>query len=393
MKILHAFRLFSLQTGGGTVDLMHKVMRALCERGHEVTLYTSDYKIDQEYLSMLIPIKVVVMHSALYYKGFYVMPELDKVARENVNKFDVIHLHAQRSLLHTPICHYAIQYGVPYVIDAHGSTPMFNKVLAKRVYDSLFGKYIYDNCSQFIAENRLGEKEYIDLGIVTPKITVITPPKDRITIINPPLAVERFDELPSDQLFRRKFNLPGKKVIMFMGRIHKVKGINYLIDGFNELLKIRRDAALVIVGSDDGDMGNLKRQVKSLGIGEYVLFTGFLSGSEKLSALVAADVAAQTSIYEQGAWCPMEAMLCGTPVVISSHTGAGQDIEDTGGGYLVDIYNAQEMASTINYVLDNQEEAREKAKNGAEYIRRNLSLTTSIAKYEAVYEKCLNVKR
>lgn len=389
MKILHAFRLFSLQTGGGTVDLMYKIMKALCNLGHEVTLYTTDFELDQEYLDSLIPVKYKVVRS---YTSLNIMPSLGNLCREDIRNYDIIHLHAQRSLMHPVICHHAIKNGIPYVIDAHGSTPIFNKRVIKNIYDSTVGQYIYNNCSQFIAENKLGENEYVELGIVSPRITVITPPRDRITIINPPMEVEGFNMLPDGKLFKDEYQLPDKKIIMFLGRINKVKGINYLIDGFYELLKSRKDIILVIAGSDDGDLDNLKRQVGKLGIDKFVVFTGFVNGMVKLSGLVAASVVVQPSVYEQGAWCPLEALLCGTPAIVSSHTGAGLDMKEIDGGYLVDIYNPQEVALTIDYVLNHQEEARARAEKGAEYIRTNLSLATSIQKYEAMYEKCLGVK-
>ena len=52
MKILHIFDFFSPH-GGGTVDLLYKLSRALAQREHEVAIYTSDFKLDQEYIDSL----------------------------------------------------------------------------------------------------------------------------------------------------------------------------------------------------------------------------------------------------------------------------------------------------------------------------------------------------
>lgn len=389
MKILHVFSYFSLQTGGGTVDLIYKITKALSDRGHQVTIWTSDYEEDMDYVNSLKPVNVELLHSVFSFSGLHIIPELDFKAWDNLKKFDIIHLHAQRSLLHMPICKYAIRYKIPYVIDAHGSTPMFTKKFFKMVYDKFYGRKIYSHCSQFIAENKLGESEYIELGIVQPKITIIMPPKEMITIINPPMDVESFEYLPTADLFRSQYKLNNKKIVMFLGRLHKIKGIKYLIDGFAELRKRRGDVVLVIAGADDGDKLNLENQIRQLQLDD-VIFTGYITGQMKLSALVSADVLVQSSVYEQGAWCPLEAILCGTPAIVSEHTGAGMDMLNIAGGYLVNIYNKKQMADKIDWVLNNQAEARAKALQGAEYIKNNLSLTASVSKYEDMYLKCLN---
>ena len=66
------------------------------------------------------------------------------------------------------------------------------------------------------------------------------------------------------------------------------------------------DLFLVLVGPDDGHMAECKKIVEDLGISRNVLFTGFLGGEHKNSALVDADIVVQLSRFEQGAWAPLE---------------------------------------------------------------------------------------
>src|SRR5207245_11567707 len=99
-----------------------------------------------------------------------------------------------------------------------------------------------------------------------------------------------------------------------------------------------------------------------------VRFTGFLGGEDKLAALVDADVVVQTSRYEQGAWAPFEAVLCGTPIVVSRNSGAGEDVKRIDAGYLVDFGDRAELRDTLAYVLDHPDEARQKARTAKAYI-------------------------
>ena len=82
-------------------------------------------------------------------------------------------------------------------------------------------------------------------------------------------------------------------------------------------------------------MTECKKIVSDLNIEDRVVFTGFLGGEYKNSALVDSDIVVQLSRQEQGAWAPLEAVLCETPIVVTDHTGTGEDIKRMDAGYLV----------------------------------------------------------
>ncbi|MFC1908808.1 glycosyltransferase family 4 protein [Chloroflexota bacterium] len=207
----------------------------------------------------------------------------------------------------------------------------------------------------------------------------------------PPFAIEEFAELPPPGLFRQKYNLKETHIILFLGRIHRIKGLDFLVESFNELARLRSDVILVIVGNDDGYKSTLDRLIDKLDLTDKVLFAGFLSGAEKLSALVDADVMVQTSVYEQGAWAPFEAVLCDTPIIVSSNSGAGEDVKKVDAGYLVEYGNKDDLSDRIRYVIDNPAEAQKKTHKAKEYIKSNLSLAKGIEKYEKLYEDVLQV--
>ena len=177
---------------------------------------------------------------------------------------------------------------------------------------------------------------------------------------------------------------------MFFGRINWVKGIDFLLESFYELTLRRNDVILVIVGPDDGYNSTLIDMINKLKLTNKVLFTGFLGGVSKLPALVDASVVVQTSRYEQGAWAPFEAVLCGTPIVVSKHTGAGEDVKRIDAGYLVNIDNKAELASIISRILDDPSKAKEKARKAAKYIEKNISMRKKIADYENLYLRCIS---
>jgi len=389
MKIVQAFDFLSLPHGGGTVDVVYRLSRALAQRGHEVVIYTSDFELDKEYVDSVPGVKVYPFHSWLNLLGLQLMPGMIGETKKRLKDFDIIHLHCFRSFQNIVIHHYAKRYGVPYVLDTHGSLPRtargkeWFKWLSKWLFDFSFGYKILRDASKVIAETEVGFSEYKGFGVNQNKIVLLTPP----------FIVEDYSQLPPLGHFRDRYNIKDKRIILFLGRIHWIKGLDFLVESFYQLSQDRSDVTLVIVGPDDGYKPTLEGLISKLNLSDKVLFTGFLGGEEKLSALVDADVMVQTSIYEEGTGVPFEAILCNTPIIVSKNTSASENVSKIDAGYLVEYGNTKELSNTIQHILDNPAEAESKTQRAQEYIKANLSLEKEIEKYESLYADCIAAEK
>ncbi|MFC1945701.1 glycosyltransferase family 4 protein [Chloroflexota bacterium] len=381
MKILQVFDFFSPH-GGGTVDLLGKISGALAGKGHEVEIYTSDYKLDEGYIAALPEVTIRPFHCVMALANYYYAPGFKRAVQKHLSDFDVAHLHCFRSYQNIVISREAPRAGVPYVLDTHGSLPRQTpgttdgKAPLRSLFDMFWGKRILNNAGRLVAETQLGMSEYRQVGV----------PEERIALVPPPFETQAFADLPQPGAFRRRFGLENKKIVMFLGRIHRIKGLDVLAAGFTELAKREPAARLVIVGNDDGYKAALEKLIKRLGIAEKVIFAGFLNGPEKLEALVDADVVAQTSRYEQGAWAPFEAVLCGTPIVVSDNSGAGEDVAKHEAGYLAAFGDEKDLAEKLAWVLANPQEAGRKTARARQHIITDLSLEKGIERYEQLYQ-------
>jgi glycosyltransferase involved in cell wall biosynthesis len=380
MRILHAFLFFSVRTGGGTTDLLYKLARAQASRGHEVTIYTGDHGLDLSYVRSLSGVRVRAFRSWMNC-GFYLMPGLISAARREIAYFDVIHLHVYRSFQNIVISHFAKKSGIPYVMDSHGSLGRFaRKRRVKAAFDRLVGQRLLRDAARCVGETEMGVREYLACGVAP----------DKVVRIPPSFPIEEFAGLPASGLFRQRFGIDDScRIVMFLGRIHWIKGIDILTEAFAQLARRRSDVRLFIVGPDDGYRSTLEALIDRLGIRDRVVFTGFLAGNEKLSALVDADVIVQTSRYEQGAWAPIEGVLCGTPIIVSDNSGAGEDVRRMDAGYLVEFGNRDDLSRTIEYVLDHRAEARAKALSAKAYVEKHLSMDQCVEQYDRLYDDCL----
>jgi len=372
MKILQVFDFLSLPHGGGTVDIVYRLSKALSARGHEVTICTGDHEIDYEYLSGLdeTGVGLKMYHSYFNKHGVYLMPRLAKL---DISGYDLIHLHCYRSLQNIILTQKATKHKIPYIIDAHGSTVPRSgwKRLLLGAYDMLFGVDMTGRAKFVIAETDTGVAEWKRLGVK----------REQIRVQHPLLDTLEFDVLP----ITKNVN---PFTILFLGRIHQAKGIDILLEAFQKLVR-GRDIRLVIAGQDDGYLEPLMALVSKVGLQDRVSFTGFINGQDKLSALVDANVLVQPSRNEAGARPSLEAIMSGTPVIVSRDTGAGREIARFDGGLLFKSGDAEGLANAIREIIEKPEEAKVRTEKAREYIIDNLSLDKQISQYEKLYQEVL----
>jgi glycosyltransferase involved in cell wall biosynthesis len=379
MNILQVFDVFSPYESGTGV-LLYQLSKALAERGHKVTIICGDWKIDQSYIDSLKGVEVLPFHIQCKPFGFPIMPSMVSWVRDNLNKFDIIHQHSYRNFANIIIRHYAVKYHIPYILDTHGSFPRIGKEQLKWIFDTSIGNSVVRDSCKVVAETNVNIKDYLKGSIPQEKIVLLPPP---------PCNVEDFDKLPEKGLFRRKYHLEDRRIVIFLGRIHWIKGLRFLVDTFSELTKDRNDVVLVIVGNDDGYKLVLEGMIDRLRLIGKVLFTGYLGGNDKLSALMDADVFVQTSRFESGVGAPIEAVLCGTPIIVTRDTGSGEDVARMDAGYLTDFGDISGFKKQIEFILTHPFETKGKTIKAQTYIRTNLSMKAKVKEYESLYEVCI----
>jgi glycosyltransferase involved in cell wall biosynthesis len=126
----------------------------------------------------------------------------------------------------------------------------------------------------------------------------------------------------------------GKRIVLFMARIHPKKGCDLLIEAFARSAAADATLHLVIAGPDPAGMrDSLERLARRLGVGDRITWTGMLTGGLKWSALRAAEVFALTSHQENFGIAVAEALAMGIPVLISKQVNIWREIVDAGAGH------------------------------------------------------------
>ncbi len=391
MKILQVVPYFPpAYAFGGPVKIVYEVSRELVKRGHEVVVYASDAKDLKSKLN-INPFKVVDGIMAYYFRNLLmtsvnklkllITPQLISHAKEELKKFDVIHLHEYRTFQNIVVHHYARKYGVPYILQAHGSLPRISSWRRlKGVYDVLFGYRLLRDASKVIALSEVEAEQYRGMGV----------PEEKIAIIPNGIDLSEYAELPPKGAFKKKFNIPeDKKIIFYLGRIHKIKGIDLLVKAYAYLTKKVgcKDAVLVIAGPNDGYLKEVQELTDRLGVSKDVLFTGPLYGRDKLEAYVDSEFYVLPSRYETFPMAVLEAYACGKPV-IACDIGELRNLVVKGKtGLLIDVGDVDQLANAIFSLLNNERKIEEMSLMVKQYVKSNFLIEKVVEKLEKVYEE------
>jgi len=384
MKILQVTNFFKPSwEAGGPPRVAYEISKKLVEKGHEVTVYTTDgfkWRLDVEknkpvYVDGIRTYYFRNLSSYLTKRVFPIPYYAPLVTKKEIMNFDVIHVH-EGNVLGTIISYYAKKYKVPYILQAHGflaSKLEGKRSLKGKMWDILFEYRTLYGAKKVLALTETEAKDYKKMGIN----------ENKIEIIPNGIDLEQYKHLPKKGRFRKKYGLKDReKIILYLGRINRTKGIDLLANAFANLSKKLDNIRLVLVGPDDGYRSELEKLIEALKINDKVLFTGFVSNEEKLAALVDADVFVTPS-FSGFPVTFLEACACGVPIITTTN-GDKLDWIHNKVGYVVE-YNREKLANAIYNVIYDKELRMRLGKNGRKLAREEFDWSKIIQKLEKIY--------
>ena len=200
---------------------------------------------------------------------------------------------------------------------------------------------------------------------------------------------------------RKKYGIEDKKVVLFVGRLSKVKGPDILLKAMKEVLQDHPDTVLVIVGSkwfsDDriNEFGLYLRQLaKSLGDNK-VIFTGFVPPCDIPNQFLIGDLFVCSSQWQEPlARVHYEAMGAGLPIITTNRGGNAEIIRHLDNGIVIDDYsNSKAFAAAISFLLSNREKADSLSKTSREFVESNFGFEHVAQRLEELYVKSIKRKK
>ena len=322
---------------GGPPRVMAAFASGLAARGHDVVVLTTDV-LDAERRArprheVLDGVRVErfpnLSNTLAWRSKKYLPPGLVLATARRIRGFDVVHATDARTVPTVAAYLASRMAGVPFCLSAHGSLPGSSGLrgAAKRRYDSLLVRPMLERAALLLAQTDHEARLYLGAGAREEAVQPLPLPLDLAAV---PARLE-----PGFLRGRTGFDA-GLPVVLFLGRIHRLKGLDVLVDALEPMLRAG-ELGLAVVGRDDGQWPAIAAEHADLLDAGAVRFVGPLYGEERFHAYADADVFCLTPRHwEETSLASLEAAATGTPVVVTEQADV-PGLAESGGGFVVPL--------------------------------------------------------
>ncbi len=360
MKVLHICSALEF-AAGGVAKVIDELTEHLFKKGVAGSIFVTTRRDGREGSFKPEGVEVTAFQQscvAKLYSGH--TWRLRDVLQKTIANFDIVHIHGAWHYPQYAAYRAAKKSGIPYIVTTHGAYNPWAlnfKKLRKMIYKVLVQKRILQEAAAIHAITNEEVKHIRALGVDTP-----------VFMIPNGIDLEDFRSLPQRVELERLYpDLCRKKIMLFLGRIHPIKGLDLLCRAFAEVARVREDIRLLIVGPDNDGYGiQLKKMLEDEGVLDKVVFTGMLIGREKMAALNSADFCAIPSYSEGHSIVTLEAMACGLPVIIT-HGCNFPEVADFESGIIIEP-DVDQLTEAMARLLDNPELRKEMGENGRRLV-------------------------
>ncbi len=321
MRILHIISSVN-PVGGGIVECRRQEGEVLARAGHTVEFVTVDAP-DAAWLAAF-PLKTHALGPAKM--GYAYSPRLVPWLRENAGGYDSVIVNGLWQFPAFAAWLALRRSGQPYYVTPHGMLdPWFKRAFPlKHLKKLLYWRWadyrvlrdahaVLFTCEEERLLARQSFRTY----------------QCREQVVSIGTSVPAGDPAAQREAFLAAYpQLGGKRLLLFLSRIHVKKGCDLLLEAFARVAASNPSLHLVMAGPDQtGWQSRLEAQAQRLGITDRVTWPGMLSGDLKWGAFHAADVFVLPSHQENFGIAVAEALACGLPVLISNKVNIWREIE------------------------------------------------------------------
>ncbi len=223
----------------------------------------------------------------------------------------------------------------------------------------------------------------------------------KLDVIPPGVDLSHFYPIPADEAKMYVGLKPDDRMVLFVGRIEPLKGVDTLIQAMSCLgaKDAKRPVHLAIIGGEpdaspqemSAEMSRLQKLCDDLAVGQTVVFLGKRGQDTLPYYYCAAEVVVMPSHYESFGMVALEAMACGTPVIASEVGGLGFLVQDGDTGFTVPDGDPAILCDRLSLLLGDPELKLRMGRRGAEYAQ-DYSWDKIARRIADLYEDLLTVK-
>ncbi|MBN1914261.1 MAG: glycosyltransferase [Candidatus Omnitrophica bacterium] len=390
MKILFVMPTLS-GASGGPAQAVVQACRELKKQGVSVTIATTFLKDSSEAWEIGNSSGVEVIgfkrniHTT-FIEQFAFSFGLKKWLKGHIRDFDLVHIHYLFTFSSTIAGFYCHRYKVPYVLSTDGMLSPFclkQSAFKKKVYFSLFERNNLKNAAaiQFTSEQEMLSAQVSGMS-------------NKYHVIPNGLKLKQFSGIDAQKgLFRMEYPAcAGKKIVLFMGRIHPIKGLDILIPALKQVFSRRKDFIFVLAGSGNKDYERrIRRLLTDAGLAGISILTGFADERLKTKLLADSDIFVLSSYHENFGMAAAEALSCAMPVVISNKVDIHKLVEQYSCGIVTEM-DPLKLSLALERLLSDDQLRYDMGTRGIQLVRENFDIGVIAKRMVQLYSNILSVK-
>ncbi len=380
LRVLHVISSMSRLRGGPSVS-MHNMLKALRRRGIVAEVVATNDDGRDARLDIPLDRFVDVDGERVRYfprqttKYEFSAPML-RWLRTHIRRYDIVHTHGLFGFAPLAAAWCARAASVPYIMRPAGVLDTWGLRNKSRLVKALSLRLIEGPllCSAAAVHFTTPLEQARAAELSLPIRPIVLP-----TGVDMDASAEELLAQPPDAPA-----LDGKRMILYLARIHPIKRVDVLLRAYAALDE-RRSAALVIAGDGDaGLVGHLKQLAAELGLGNDVHWIGFANGELKRWLLSRAALLVLPSASENFGMAVVEAMNAARPVIVTTGCGLADFVDRHGAGLVTDG-SVEALLAAMAELLGNERRRVTMGEAGRAAAQRELSLDAFGARLESLY--------
>jgi glycosyltransferase involved in cell wall biosynthesis len=375
LKILVALTYYAPHWTGLTAHAV-RVAEGLAARGAQVTVLTVKHQPDLARDEVMNGVRVVRLQPLSRFSRGMITPAFPFAAAKLIAEHDVVQIHTPlpEAPLMGALCR--IQHK-PMLMTHHGDLVfppgLFNQFLQTAGY------YVLLTAGKLASAVTSYSRDYAEHSRLLSRLA------NKLTCIFPPVDIPEANRAAAEDR-KAQLGLQDKTLIGFAGRWVQEKGFDYLLQAFPEIKAKIPNAHLVYAGEPRVVYDDFYKECMPYiePIKDDLTMVGLIREPQQMANFYAmCDVFAQPSRTDMMGLVQLEAMLCGTPAVVSDIPGARVVVRETGFGKLTPPGDPGALAESLVEVLEN----RERYRPTREEVRKHFSSEKSLNQYYSLLEK------
>ncbi len=377
---------------GGILFLAVDIATELAKEGHSVTIYTTDLdfannpKFFNKKLPRIEKVKGFLIkrtHVWFSYKLFFVNPSI--YLQLIKDKPEVIHTIGIRSFQSFAAALVSKKLDIPLIISDQGGLTTHPDLkesgkLKKLSYilQKPLINFIIKQAKKISVANEYEKEIFNQLNV-----------KNKTIIVRNGINLEQFKNI--ENKFREKYNFQNK-FILFVGRFHKVKGIDILLRSI-ELIKnelIQKNIKLIIMGVDFGYEDKMFEIINNLKINDIVKVIKNPPREDVISAYQESEFLVLPSRWELSPLTPLEGFAFKKTVISTNVHGIPSTIDNEKNGILIDYEDYEQLSKKILELLENVDKRERLANEGYKLVTDTCNSKIMATQTLKIYQDVLN---